>query len=548
MKLTENIVLKGRLLETKSENLPEAVLCRVEYPICNVGVLNANKRIYEREVWDHVMANEDFQRKMDQRCLFGHAEHPDGSQSNLECTSHVIFQTRVDEGAKQLFQVMDVVDTPAGRIVDALLRAGCNVGVSTRAEGELEECEDEKFGKYSRVIPESYNYITTDFTADPSTFDMAPVSVKRNVVRQAEAVCHGGATNVGERQFAVAILETLACEGESCDAHQVLQMVKEGVWAMPVAPQQASKLSAIMEEPILAHNAMNVLSSLFGTDEMFAEIQKQDPKSDIRPIIKVHLRNALQDYAEHPERYKEQADRNALLALRGIVDESNSIAGLYDIMIDLRVAEGCIRAERDLAIELLEVKEKANTQLSLERSILIGSVKESLEKPKVVLIEKSSLDDLKQIRKLEKSEKLSESKMHTLKAEVVFLKEAAKTVDEIHATELITLGSTHEKALISEKVRVTEAAVRSFVKQYAKMKVTEFGITLHEAHQALLEDCKSVAQVNDVFEKIVNALRESALHSKVPEDIVIKESVRKSKSKEKDEIVESRVGLAFEGM
>ena len=83
---------------------------------------------------------------------------------------------------KQVFQKIDVLDTPTGRIVNTILEANCQVGVSTRAEGDLEECEDDTRGKYSRVIPESYNYVTTDFTADPSTFGALPQDVKKNIV------------------------------------------------------------------------------------------------------------------------------------------------------------------------------------------------------------------------------------------------------------------------------------------------------------------------------------------------------------------------------
>jgi hypothetical protein len=45
----------------------------------------------------------------------------------------------------------------------------------------LEEAEDDK-GKFQRVVPESYKYVTTDFTADPSTFGVMPLDVKRNLV------------------------------------------------------------------------------------------------------------------------------------------------------------------------------------------------------------------------------------------------------------------------------------------------------------------------------------------------------------------------------
>jgi len=182
MKINETTMAKVRILESDRSKLPEAVLCRVVYPICNIGQLNANNRVYEREVWEKVLADEGIREKMNNRTLFGQAEHPAETQSDLQLTSHTIFEMWIDENDGRVYQKMDILDTPTGRIVDTLLRAGCQVGVSTRAEGDLEEFEIEEGKVCQRVVPESYKYVTTDFTADPSTFNVAPVALQQNVV------------------------------------------------------------------------------------------------------------------------------------------------------------------------------------------------------------------------------------------------------------------------------------------------------------------------------------------------------------------------------
>jgi len=114
----------------------------------------------------------------------------------------------IDEEKGQVFQKMDVLDTPTGRVIDTLLRAGCQVGVSTRAEGDLEEAEDNE-GKFSRVIPESYKYITTDFTADPSTFGVIPLDVKQNVESRIKAELKNKGLKESERTFAKMLLESI---------------------------------------------------------------------------------------------------------------------------------------------------------------------------------------------------------------------------------------------------------------------------------------------------------------------------------------------------
>jgi len=122
MLLKESIISKPIFEEKDSSKLPEAVLCRVSYPVCNIGKRNANKRVYEREVWDKVLGDSTLKEMMDQRRLFGHAEHPSESQSDLQLTSHVIRSMWIDEATNVVFQSIDVLDTPMGRIVDSILR------------------------------------------------------------------------------------------------------------------------------------------------------------------------------------------------------------------------------------------------------------------------------------------------------------------------------------------------------------------------------------------------------------------------------------------
>jgi hypothetical protein len=204
--LNETFVTRGKITESDRTKLPKGVLCRVSYNICNLGKLNQNNRIYSREVWENVLKNKSIQDKIQNRVLFGHAEHPSTSQSDLQLTSHVITKMWIDEAAGCVMQEMDVLDTPTGRIVNTLLEAGCAAGVSTRAEGDLEEAVDEATGqKYLKVIPEKYNYLTTDFTADPSTYGTKPL----NLVREIKNVLSSASLTKGEKAFATTLLEAI---------------------------------------------------------------------------------------------------------------------------------------------------------------------------------------------------------------------------------------------------------------------------------------------------------------------------------------------------
>ena len=198
----------GKIVESE-EKLPNRVLCRVVYPICNIGKLNANHRIYGKDVWEKVFSDPVIKEAMEKRTLFGHSEHPEGMQSKTPMISHVINKMWMDEDTA--YTEIDVLDTPEGRIIDALLEAGCNIGTSTRAEGDIREDVSEDGSKCYHVIAEAYNFRTTDFTADPSTFDSVPLDVKRGVVSTIRKEIENKEIKPEEKLFAVKLLESMKC-------------------------------------------------------------------------------------------------------------------------------------------------------------------------------------------------------------------------------------------------------------------------------------------------------------------------------------------------
>lgn len=259
IQLDERIYEKATVLERDSKKLPEGVLCRVVYPICNLGKLNHNGRMYEKSVWDKVMEDKNIMDKINSRGLVGHAEHPDKLQSSLEKASHVVSKMHIDESTNRVLQEFDVLDTPFGRIIDTMLKAGCLVGCSTRAEGELQEKESKEFGKYRYVVPESYRYITTDFTADASTFDSAPESVLREVVGHIEVGLDQAKI---DKDFAVQMLESV----KSPSAKSLLENIKKDLG------EQKREFSCVqLEAPKETSEKVIEFSKSIADDEIYVD-------------------------------------------------------------------------------------------------------------------------------------------------------------------------------------------------------------------------------------------------------------------------------------
>ena len=216
MQLNERIVEKAEIV--KDASIPKGILARVWYPIMRFGVKNANKRKYDREVADTVLMDEAVKHKMATRTLFGNQEHPELSQIKLDWkeTSHIVSEFKIDEANKIFYAAFDILPSEPGKFINGLLEAGCLVGVSTRADGELEEAIDEDGSKYHRVVPGSYKFQTVDFTGDPSTPNALPEKIIHSVKTHYEA-------KTMDKKTAIALLEY----ANTPESRQLLEAVQK---------------------------------------------------------------------------------------------------------------------------------------------------------------------------------------------------------------------------------------------------------------------------------------------------------------------------------
>jgi len=620
MLINETLTMaKPTLIESNDKGqLPKGVLCRVTYPICNIGERNANNRIYEDAVWEGVFGSEDLMNKIGARALFGHAEHPEQTQSNLEKTSHVICEMWKE--GNTVYQKIDVLDTPTGRIVGTLLEAGCNVGMSTRADGDLEESSDDD-GKFSRVIPESYHYITTDFTADPSTFGAVPQDVQHNITQEARRQLKNENLHEGERQFAQMICESFESMDkdkevkkltikECLDTKQIVEgsIIKNGEADMTVSITEGKMTLTIGGEEVAADGDGYVAIQKDGTmylcpesgpvgeempmvdeepptsaepdmdailpdeeeiaDELDAELGVEDDEEDELPESKeepeaeevIEEADEVKDDAEPVEEAaEEEADveeakkkcdkcEGECCCDKEPVEEAAEEDEEELDFVDLQVQEASMRAERDKALELLEtqsalvtdVKAKWREDRVFEIKVLSKKLKEAREShteqedslSAVIVEHETTIAGLKS--KLNESTSLVESTTQTTAdaasklEEKVTVLEAAKVdatkasdkamadLTESHAAEM---GSKIEEAKTAVGANVTS----DFVKRFIRIRVKESNLRLSRNSQTLLEECRTLEEVDSLMEEIVDAKRRrSALHTNVSEHKVHK--------------------------
>jgi hypothetical protein len=121
---------------------------------------NKNKRIYSYDILERERIR--LEPIIEQNRLFGELDHPADSIIHLENASHLI--TKLWWKDTTMFGEGKILPTPAGRILETIIRCGIPVGISSRGVGTGKVGPDG-----SMVIDPSFRLITFDVVADPST-------------------------------------------------------------------------------------------------------------------------------------------------------------------------------------------------------------------------------------------------------------------------------------------------------------------------------------------------------------------------------------------
>jgi len=119
-----------------------------------------NKRMYPKSLWAKNLSR--LSESMSRKRVFGELDHPGDGKTKLQRVSHVTTGLKVKpEGF--IHGESEILDTPNGRILKELLKAGCEVGVSSRGFGST---STNKEGV--EVVGDDYRLLAFDFVADPA--------------------------------------------------------------------------------------------------------------------------------------------------------------------------------------------------------------------------------------------------------------------------------------------------------------------------------------------------------------------------------------------
>jgi hypothetical protein len=121
---------------------------------------NNNKRIYSKPLLEREINK--LVESIQERRLLGELDHPQHDSVRLSNVSHLI--TALKMKGKEVIGEAEILNTPSGKVAQALIEGGVKVGISSRGMGTVSEDLDGK-----RHVNEDFRLITWDLVADPST-------------------------------------------------------------------------------------------------------------------------------------------------------------------------------------------------------------------------------------------------------------------------------------------------------------------------------------------------------------------------------------------
>jgi hypothetical protein len=151
-----------------------------------------NQRVYESTHWQTQLGKQEVQERLKRRGMWGTLGHFDRKITDADIreglVSHIITKLEVRESADNkpyLYGELEILDTPAGRILEAMYKGGADLYVSSRGAGKLISVVGDTM---KHVDPNSFYFEGFDIVRAPGFLKARPVyeAVANEAVSESE--------------------------------------------------------------------------------------------------------------------------------------------------------------------------------------------------------------------------------------------------------------------------------------------------------------------------------------------------------------------------
>jgi hypothetical protein len=151
---TRSFQATGRITEAKiagGNAMVEGILATAE-------VKNGNGRYYPKSIWEREIGK--YMDSVENNRALGELDHPESTVINLKNVSHNIKDIWWDKD--YIMGKIEILPTPSGNILKALIENGIQVGVSSRGMGSVKQMGE------TLEVQDDFELLCWDFVSTPS--------------------------------------------------------------------------------------------------------------------------------------------------------------------------------------------------------------------------------------------------------------------------------------------------------------------------------------------------------------------------------------------
>jgi len=162
----KKILIETQLFKANPVSLTEGVTSKrgnpiVEGILATAEIKNGNGRYYSKDLWEREI--DKYRVLVDENRAMGELDHPESSVINLQNVSHNISDMWWD--GNHVMGKIEILPTPNGNILKALIESNITVGVSSRGMGSLQETDG------VLEVQDDFELLCWDFVSTPSNPD-----------------------------------------------------------------------------------------------------------------------------------------------------------------------------------------------------------------------------------------------------------------------------------------------------------------------------------------------------------------------------------------
>jgi len=172
----KQVLVETRLFTAMPKSLSENNISErgnplVEGILATAEVKNGNGRYYSKDLWEREI--DKYRVLVDENRAMGELDHPESTVINLQNVSHNISDMWWD--GNNVMGKIEILPTPNGNILKALVESGITVGVSSRGMGSLKPMGE------VQEVQDDFELLCWDFVSTPSNPDSFMHLVKEGI-------------------------------------------------------------------------------------------------------------------------------------------------------------------------------------------------------------------------------------------------------------------------------------------------------------------------------------------------------------------------------